>query len=118
MLSSDEYVTKAGGTLNAYVRQLYHDLIGCEPLPPEITYWAGRLRYETRKDVVMRLLRFHPENVFGMRPVPPPSYDPGYFPDPASPTFRDPSGPYFHSPYLYNYENSRAIRAFPLGAQG
>jgi hypothetical protein len=117
MLASDEYFRKAGGTEPAYVRQLYMDLLGREPLPPEITYWMGRLHYQPRRDVVAQLLRFHPQNVSGMRPVPP-SYDPGYFPDPVSPTFRDPSGPYFHSPYLYNYENSRSIRAFPISAQG
>ena len=117
ILAGDEYFRRAGGTRPAYVRQLYVDVLGREPLPAEINYWVGRLRYETRRNVAYRLLRFHPQNVSGMTPVPP-SYDPGFFPDPASPTFRDPSGPYFHSPYFYNYEKSRAIRAFYSGAQG
>ena len=49
-------------------------------------------------------------------PLDPPSYDPGYYPDPASRSVRDtdPSGPYFNSPYLYNYEYRRTTRAFPL----
>lgn len=117
LLASDEYFQGAGGTRPAYVRQLYIDLVGREPLPPEITYWMGRLTYEPRRDVVTQLLRFHPQNVSGLIRVAP-SYDPGYFPDPASPTFRDPGGPYFHSPYLYNYENSRSIHAFMLDSQG
>ena len=86
-------------------------------MPAEINYWLGRLRYEPRRDVAYRLLRFHPRNASGTTPVPP-NYDPGFFPDPASPTFRDPSGPYFHSPYFYNYEKSRSIRAFMLSSQG
>ncbi|MGH7170347.1 MAG: DUF4214 domain-containing protein [Gemmataceae bacterium] len=117
ILASDEYFTGAGGTKPAYVRQLYADVIGRAPMPAEINYWLGRLRYDTRKDVVAQMLRYHPRNVSGMRPAPP-NYNPDYFPDPVSPAFRDPSGPYFHSPYFYNYEKSRAIRAFYLGAQG
>lgn len=116
-LASDEYFLRAGGSRPTYVRQLYIDVIGREPLPAEINYWVGRLRYEPRRDVAYRLLRFHPQNVSGMRPTPP-NYDPGFFPDPASPTFRDPGGPYFHSPYLFNYEKSRGIRAFMLDSQG
>ena len=112
ILASDEYFKRAGGTTPAYVRQLYVDLLGREPLPAEVNYWVGRLRYETRKNVSHQLLRFHPRNVSGVISVPP-NYDPGYFPDPTSPTFRDPSGPYFHSPYFYNYEKSRSIRVPP-----
>lgn len=117
ILASDEYFQRAGGTRPAYVRQLYVDVIGRAPLPAEINYWVGRLRYQPRIEVAMQMLRFHPQNVSGMTPVAP-NYDPGFFPDPASPTFRDPSGPYFHSPYFFNYEKSRAIRAFMLDAQG
>lgn len=117
MLSGGEYFQLAGGTQPLYVRQLYRDLIGREPLAPEVTYWVGRLGYQSRREVVSQLIRHHPRNYSGMRPVAP-SYDPGYFPDPASPTFRDPGGPYFHSPYLFNYEKSRAISAFSLASQG
>ena len=46
------------------------------------------------------------------------SYDPGYYPDPASQTFPDPSGPYFHSSYFYNYEYRRTLRAFPWDEEG
>jgi hypothetical protein len=116
-LTSAEYYTRAGGTNPSYVRQLYADVIGREPLPAEINYWVGRLSYQPREDVVHQMMRFHPRNV-SIRRVLPANYDPGYFPDPASPTFCDPSGPYFHSPYFYNYEKSRSIRAFSLAAQG
>ncbi|HTU23440.1 MAG TPA: DUF4214 domain-containing protein [Gemmataceae bacterium] len=117
VLAGDEYFERAGGTRPAYVRQLYVDVLGREPLPAEINYWVGRLRYEPRRDVAYRLLRLHPQNASGMTPVRP-SYNPGFFPDPASPAFPDPSGPYFHTPYFFNYEKSREIRAFPLSAQG
>ena len=117
ILASDEYFTRAGGTGPAYVRQLYIDVLGRDPMPAEMNYWVGRLRYENRGDVAYRLLRFHPRNVPQMRPLPL-RYDPDSFPDPVSPTFRDPSGPYFHSPYFYNYENNRYLRAFPLSDQG
>jgi hypothetical protein len=116
-LASDDYFARAGGTRAAYIRRLYFDVVGREPLPAEINYWVGRLRYETRRDVAYRLLRFHPQNVGGMTPVPP-NYDPGFFPDPASQTFPDPGGPYFRSPYFDNYGNNRSLRAFYLGAQG
>jgi hypothetical protein len=117
LLSSDEYLANAGGTRPAYVRQLYRDVIGRDPLPAEINYWAGRLQYETPKDIAYVMLRRYPRAESVLK-APPPTYDPGYFPDPASPTFRDPSGPYFHSPYFFNYEKSRGIRAFMLSSQG
>ncbi len=117
LLSSDEYFAKAGGTRTGYVRQLYRDVIGRDPLPAEINYWTGRLQYETPKEIAYVLVRRYPQAESVLR-APIPTYDPGYFPDPASPTFRDPSGPYFHSPYFYNYERSRSISAFMLSSQG
>ncbi len=117
MLASDDYFAAAGGTVPTYIHQLYMDVIGREPLPAEINYWAGRLEHDTRRDVTNQMLRHHPQysNVLFR---PPPPYDPGYLPDPASPTFRDPGGPYFHSPYFFNYEKARPIRAFELRARG
>ncbi len=117
LLSSDEYFRNAGGTQSGYVRKLYLDVIGREPLPAEINYWVGRLHYETPKEIAYVMLRRHPPSGTVLR-APPPNFNPDYFPDPASPTFRDPSGPYFHSPYFYNYEKSRPIRAFMLSSQG
>lgn len=117
ILASDEYFKNAGGTRPAYVRQLYADVIGREPLPAEVNYWVGRLQYESPRTITSVLLRRYPRSGAVLK-APPPTYDPGYFPDPASPTFRDPGGPYFHSPYFYNYEKSRGIRAFMLSAQG
>lgn len=117
VLSSDEYMAGAGGTRPAYVRRLYLDVLGREPLPAETNYWVGRLHYESPNDIAHVLLRRYPRSGSVLK-APPPTYDPGYFPDPASPTFRDPGGPYFHSPYFFNYENSRGIRAFMLSSQG
>jgi hypothetical protein len=117
ILSSEEYFARAGGSNVAFVRQLIGDLVGREPAPVEVSYWAGRLRFDSRRDVAYRLLILHPRDWSGTNP-PPPAYDPGYYPDPASLRFRDPSGPYFKSPYFYNYEYRRPIRAFSLGAQG
>jgi hypothetical protein len=117
IMSSDEYLAEAGGTRPAYVRKLYRDVIGRDPLPAEINYWVGRLRYESPKDIAYVMLRRHPQAESSLQ-APPPAYDPGYFPDPADPTFRDPSGPYFHSPYFFNYEKSRGISAFMLHSQG
>lgn len=116
-LSSDEYYAAAGGSVPTYIRQLYIDVVGRTPLPAEINYWAGRLEHDTRMDITYQMLRHHPQKA-SILANPPPPYSPGYFPDPTSPTFRDPSGPYFHSPYFYNYEKSRPIRAFPLHARG
>lgn len=117
ILSSPEYFAAAGNTNGGYVRQLYLDLLGHAPMPAEINYWAGRLRFESRKDIALTLLLRHPQNWSGTK-APPPNYDPGYYPDPDSSAFPDPSGPYFHSPYFYNYEYSRPLRAFPLDSQG
>ncbi|MHB1425728.1 MAG: DUF4214 domain-containing protein [Gemmataceae bacterium] len=117
ILSSDAYYTAAGGTSPGYVVQVYRDVIGREPLPVEINYWMGRLRSESRRDLAYQLLSRYPKNVSVLR-APAPVYDPGYLPDPASPTFRDPSGPFFHDSYYFNYEKSRSIRAFGLNEQG
>ncbi len=116
-LSSDAYYSAAGGTPTAYVHQLYLDVIGRDPLPAEMNYWLGRLEHDSRWNVTHQMVRNHPQNVSVLSPPPPP-YDPGYFPDPASPTFRDPGGPYFHSPYFFNYEKAPAIRNFELRSQG
>lgn len=116
-LSSPDYVTAAGNTTVGYIRRLYLDVIGREPLPAEINYWAGRLSYESRRDVAYQLVNHHPRNRIETGIVPS-YYNPDDFPDPAGPRFRDPSGPFFRSPYFYNYEKSRSIRAFSLGAQG
>lgn len=116
-LSSDEYFAAAGGSTPTYIRQLYIDVVGRVPLPAEYNYWAGRLEHDTRKDVTYQMLRHHPQKA-SILANPPPPYSPGYFPDPTSPTFRDPGGPFFHSPYYYNYEKSRAIYAFPTHSRG
>jgi hypothetical protein len=117
ILASQEYYTAAGANPAGFVRQIFMDVIGRQPSSTEVNYWANRMRFDTRKDVAYRLLLRHPQNFSGTNP-PPLNYDPGYYPDPASPTFRDPGGPYFHSPYEFNYEYRRPIRAFPLGARG
>jgi hypothetical protein len=117
ILSSDAYFTAAGGTSPGYVAQIYRDVLGREPLPVETRYWMGRMRTESRRDLAYSLLRRYPRNVSVLRP-PQDAYDPGFLPDPVSPTFRDPSGPFFHDPYYFDYEKSRSIRAFYLGAQG
>lgn len=117
ILSSQEYYTAAGGNGPGFVRQLLIDLTGRNPTATEISHWVGRLRFESRKDVAYRLLLQHPQDWSGTK-APPPNIDPGYYPDPASRTFPDPAGPYFRSPYEYNYEYRRPIRAFPLSAQG
>ncbi len=93
-------------------------MIGRDPLPAEINYWVGRLQYETPKEIAYVMVRRYPQAESVLKAPAPTTYDPGYFPDPASPTFRDPGGPYFHSPYFYNYERSRSISAFPLSDQG
>ena len=117
ILSSQEYYAAAGRTPQGYVRRLYMDLVGRAPSLTEDSYFASRMRFEGRKEVAYRMLLRHPQNFAGTR-QPRLDYDPGYYPDPASPTFRDPAGPYFHSPYEYNYEYRRPIRAFPLDTQG
>lgn len=117
ILSSQEYYALAGNSVPGFVRQLYLDILGREPSGSEITFWANRVRYESRKDVAYTLLSRHPQNWSGTA-APPPNYDPGYYPDPTSPTFRDPGGPYFRSFYFDNYEYRRPIRAFPLDSRG
>jgi len=127
ILSSQEYYQDAGGSRAAYIQRLFTDLVGRPPAGPEITYWAGRMRFDSRKDVAYQLLIRHPQDWSinaGEAPAAPARprsyyYDPGYYPlDPASLNFRDPGGPYFKSPYLPNYEYRRPIRAFPTRARG
>ena len=83
--------------------QLYRDVIGREPLPVEISYWEGRLQHKSRQR--HGLPTGSPLSAQCDGPRPAASFMiPGFLPDPASPTFRDPSGPFFHSEYYFNYE--------------
>jgi hypothetical protein len=126
ILSSEEYYRDAGGSGPAFIQRLFMDVVGRPPTGPEITYWTGRMRFRSRKDVAYQVLLRHPQDwsILGTgtgTPVRARSYyyDPGYYPiDPASLNFRDPGGPYFKSPYLPNYEYRRPIRAFPLRSRG
>jgi hypothetical protein len=112
ILSSQEYLRRAGGTRPGFIQQLYLDIAGRQPSPQELGYWMGRMRFDSRKDVAYQLLIFFPQDWSGGRgPAAP--YNPGYYPEPASPTYSDPAGRYFRSPSYYNYEYRRPVRALP-----
>jgi hypothetical protein len=101
----------------AFVRRIYPDLIGRAPTSAEVNYWVGRLRFESRREMMYSLLTLFRREGSGTY-SPPPSNGPGSFPDPAGFNFPDPSGPFFRSPYFGNFEYNPLIRSFPLGARG
>jgi len=60
ILSSQEYYDKAGGTPEGFVQTLYIDLVGREPTPREVQFWASRLNQVDRDEVAYQVLTRHP----------------------------------------------------------
>jgi hypothetical protein len=112
-LSPDEYRPLA------YINRLYVSAYGREPSDTEAIYWLRRLDNTSREGVAAELRVRGPQWPGHYDPRDGRDYDSGpaerYLPDPASLSFRDPSGPYFKSPYYSNYEYRRPIRAFSYG---
>jgi len=109
ILSSQEYLVRAGGTRAGFIRQLYLDIAGRQPSGQELGYWMGRMRFDSRKDVAYQLLTYFGQNWSGGRgPAAP--YHPGYYPESASPTAGNPAGSYFRNPSYQNYEYRRPVR--------
>jgi hypothetical protein len=109
ILSSQEYLMRAGGTRPAFLRQLYLDITGRPPNEQEFNYWMNRMRFDSRKDVAYQVLVFFGQNGGGA-PGPAAPYHPGYYPEPMSTPSRDTVGPYLRKPSYYNYEYRRPVR--------
>jgi len=92
ILTSDEYYNRSGNTPEGFVRQLYLDLTGRQPLPAEMDYWVGRLYQSNRTDVAYELLLRYP-NVWE------PSTGGGYYPNAAPPP--PALTPYYPNTYDY-----------------
>jgi hypothetical protein len=109
ILSSQEYLNRAGGTRAGFLRQLYLDITGRPPTEQEFGYWMGRMRFDSRRDVAYQVLTFFGQNWSGGR-GPAPAYHPGYYPEPANRPSVDPIGPYIRNPSYHTYEYRRPVR--------
>src|SRR5262245_59977618 len=60
ILGSDEYYRRAGSTPRGFVQRLFRDVTGRAPSAREVSYWAGRMRFDTRDDVAYEVLTRYP----------------------------------------------------------
>jgi hypothetical protein len=106
----------------ATLQRIFVAELGREPSDQEAGYWLLRLNYMTPEEIRLELRVRRPLTWLGhYDPRLGAQFDPGYgsyYPDPASPNFRDPGGSYFNDPYLPSYEKRRPLRAFELRSQG
>lgn len=109
ILSSQEYLARAGGTRTGLVRQLFLDVVGRQPTDAEMDYWQGRLRLDSSRDVAYQMLTRYPQDWTRGR-GPAAAYHPGYYPGTAGATSRDPVGPYIRVPSHRTYEYRRPVR--------
>lgn len=71
MLASPEYFQRAGNTPTGFIQKLYRDLAGQEPTQREYQYWAQRIAYGDRQDIIYALLQRYPQTANTT-----PQYDP------------------------------------------
>ena len=109
ILSSQEYLLRAGGTRPAFLRRLYLDITGRPVTAQEFAYWMGRMRFDSRKEVAYQVLVFFGQNGAGA-PGPAAPFHPGYYPEPTGALPADPAAPYFRNPSYHNYEYRRPVR--------
>jgi hypothetical protein len=106
----------------ATLQRIFVAELGREPSDQEASYWLLRMNYMTPREIAAELRVRRPLTWLGhYDPRLGAQFDPGYgsyYPDPASPNFRDPGGSYFNDPYLPSYEKRRPLRAFELRSQG
>jgi hypothetical protein len=86
IVGSREYYRLAGGTPPAFITALYQDLTGSPPLPEQLAYWLGQIRFQTRRDVAHQLLMFYPQS--WQTPAPAPYYS-------YRPSLHNPHYPYY-----------------------
>jgi hypothetical protein len=77
ILSSREYYLRGGGTPPGFITALYQDLTGSPPLPEQMHYWLGQMRFLSRRDVAYHLLLFYHNGSLPPQPTPYYSYRPG-----------------------------------------
>jgi hypothetical protein len=109
ILSSQEYLLRAGGTRPAFLRQLYLDITGRPVTDQEFAYWMGRMRFDSRKDVAYQVLVFFGQNGAGA-PGPAMPFHPGYYPEPTGAPTVNPAAPYFRDRSYHSYEYRRPVR--------
>lgn len=76
ILGSREYFLQTGGTPVAFITALYQDLSGNPPLPQQLDYWLGQMRFQSRRSVAYQLLLFFSRSWQTPAPAPYYSYRP------------------------------------------
>jgi hypothetical protein len=104
ILSSQEYLERAGGTQSGLIRRLYLDIGGRAPTEKELKYWQGRMRFDSVQEIAYQLLSLTPQDWSAKHGAAP--HRPGYYPEPTIRSKSDPAAPYRKSS-SQNYEYRR-----------
>ena len=60
ILGSPEYFNRAGGTMPAFIRAVYRDVVGRPPTPGELRFWLRRANIQSRRDIANEILAQNP----------------------------------------------------------
>jgi hypothetical protein len=60
ILGSHEYFIRVGGTMPAFIRALYSDVVGRPPSPGELRFWLQRANIQSRRDIANDILAQNP----------------------------------------------------------
>jgi hypothetical protein len=60
ILGSAEYFHRVGGTMPAFIRAVYRDVVGRPPTPGELRFWLRRANIQSRQDIANEILAQNP----------------------------------------------------------
>ena len=81
ILGSPEYFNRVGGTMPAFIRAVYRDVVGRSPTPGELRFWLRRANTQSRRDIANDILAQNPGAGMAVTlpdvVAPPPGVSPG-----------------------------------------
>ena len=60
ILGSREYFNRVGGTMPAFIRAIYSDVVGRPPTPGELRFWLRRAYTQSRQEIANEILAQNP----------------------------------------------------------
>ena len=60
ILGSPEYFNRVGGTMHAFIRAVYHEVVGRPPTPGELRFWLRRANIQSPRDIAYEILAENP----------------------------------------------------------
>jgi hypothetical protein len=60
ILASEEYFIRVGGTMPAFIRAIYRQVVGRPPTPGEFTFWLRRANFQSRREIADDILAQNP----------------------------------------------------------